>query len=80
MTAKRHFRLCISITQGAQVSQPLTNNVLVVLRDELFPVALIRRGKVDVDEAVTWGVQVGLECEQRALVCHILVLGVEVVD
>lgn len=36
--------------------QQLTNNVLVMLRDELFPVALSWRGKVDVDEAVAWGV------------------------
>lgn len=60
--------------------QQLTDNVLVMLRDELFPLALSGRGKVDVDEAVTRGVQVGLECEQRALVGHVLVLGVKVVD
>lgn len=70
----------LSTAQGARASQQLTDDVLVVLRDELFPVALIRRGKVDVDEAVTRGVQVGLEREQRALVRHVLVLGVEVVD
>lgn len=70
----------ISIARGTRVSQQLTDNVLVMLRDELFPVALIRRGEVDVDEAVTRGVQVGLEREQRALVGHVLVLSVEVVN
>lgn len=58
----------------------LTDNVLLVLRDELLPAALSRRGKVNVDEAVTRGVQVGLEREQRALIGHILVLGVKVID
>lgn len=58
----------------------LTDDVLVVLRDELLPVALIRRGEVDVDEPVARRVQVGLEGEHRLLVGHVLVLGVEVVD
>lgn len=58
----------------------LTDNVLVMLRDELFPVALSWRGKVDVDEAVTWGVQVGLKSEHSGLICHVLILSVEVVD
>ena len=51
-----------------------------MLRDELLPAALGGRGKVDVDEAITWGVQVRLEREQRVLVGHVLVLGVKVVD
>lgn len=58
----------------------LTDDVLVVLRDELLPVALIRGGEVDVDEAVARRVQVGLEGEHRLLVGHVLILGVEVVD
>lgn len=60
--------------------QQLTNNVLVMLRDELFPVALSGRGKVDVDEAVARGVEVGLEREQRVLIGHVLVLSVKVID
>lgn len=51
-----------------------------MLRDQLRPVALRRRGKVDVDEAVTGGFQIGLEREHRALVGDVLVLGVKVVD
>lgn len=60
--------------------QKLTNDILVMLRDELFPVALIRRSKVDIDEAITWGIQVGLECEQRVLVGDIFILSVKIVD
>lgn len=60
--------------------QELTDNILVMLRNELFPLALIWRGKVDVDEAVTWGVKVGLECEQCALIGYILVFGVKIVN
>ncbi len=73
-----HFVILIEKVTSAL--QQLTNNILVVLRDELLPVALSWRGKVDVDQAVTRGVQVGLECEQRALVGDVLVLGVKVVD
>lgn len=62
------------------VLRQLTDNILIMLRDELLPVALRRRGKVDVDEAVTWGIQVRLECEQRVLVGHVLILRVKVVD
>lgn len=51
-----------------------------MLRDQFFPVALSRRGKVDVDETVTWGIQVGFESEQRALIGHILILGIKVVN
>lgn len=58
----------------------LTNDVLVMLRDELLPVAWIRRSKVDVDEAITRRVQVGLEREHRVLVGDVFVLGVKVVD
>lgn len=64
----------------SRVFRQLTDNVLVMLRDELLPVALSWRGEVDVDQAVTRSVQVGFECEQRALVGHVLVLGVKVVD
>ncbi len=46
----------ILIVQVTRVLQQLTNHVLVMLRDELFPVALSWRGKVDVDEAVARGV------------------------
>ena len=52
----------------------------MVLWDELLPAALGGRGEVDVDEAVSRGVQVGLEGEHRLLVGHVLVLGVKVVD
>lgn len=69
-----------SVGRRSQVLQKLTNDILVMLRDELFPVAWVRRSKVDVDEAITWGVQVGLEREQRVLVGDIFVLGVKVVD
>lgn len=64
----------------SQVLQKLTNDILVMLRDELFPVAWIRRSKVDIDEAISWSVQVGLESEQRVLVGDIFVLGVKIVD
>lgn len=60
--------------------QRLTDDVLVVLRDQLPPVALSRGGKVDVDEAVARRVQVCFERERRAFVGHVLVLGVKVVN
>lgn len=74
--------LLIQIIQlrWSQVLQKLTNNILVMLRDELFPVARIRRSKVDVDKAITWSVQVGLEGKQCVLVGDILVFGVKIVD
>lgn len=43
-------------TYCSNALQKLTNHVLVMLRDELLPLALSRRGKVDVDKAVTRGV------------------------
>lgn len=63
-----------------RVVQKLTDDVLVVLRDELFPLAWIRRSEVDVDEAITWSVQVGLERELRVLVGDIFVLSIKIVD
>lgn len=69
---------CVFLPMGA--GQQLTDNVLVVLRDELLPPALIRESEVDVDEPVARRVQVGLEGEHRVLVGHVLVLGVKVVD
>lgn len=76
--------VCCSIqilqSRWSKVLQKLTNNILVMLRDELFPVARIRRSKVDIDEAITWSVQVGLEGEQCVLVGDILVFGVKIVN
>lgn len=63
-----------------RVVQKLTDDILVMLRDELFPVTWIRRSEVDVDEAITWSLQVGLEREQRVLVGDIFVFGVKIVD
>lgn len=63
-----------------KIFQNLTNDIFVMLRDELLPVSLIRRGEVDVDESVTRCVQVGLKSEQGSLIGHVFVLRVKVVN
>lgn len=63
-----------------KIFQKLTNDIFVMLRDELLPVFLIWRGEVDVDESVTRGVQVGLKSKQSSLVGHVFILRVKVVN
>lgn len=51
-----------------------------MLRDELLPLTGDRPSEVHVDETVARSVQVRFESKHGALVRHVLVLGVKVVD
>lgn len=57
----------------------LTQDVLLMLRDQRDPVLPVWVLDVDVDEAVPRGVQVGAEREHAALVGHVRVLSFKVV-
>lgn len=65
--------------EPGRAGQLLTQDVLLVLRDQRGPVLLVRVLDVDVDEAVARRVQVGAEREHAALVGHVGVLRLEVV-
>lgn len=58
----------------------LTEDVFVMLWDELLPLTGCWMSKVHVDETVAWSIQVRFESKYGALVRHIFVLSVKVVD